>query len=70
MNNECISPNARNFLRLIRLGKIPLDILPNNSPNYTSMQERCDTDYYTNLFLNSSVYDFVRDEGEVHYDGE
>ena len=58
------------LLRLIRLGKIPLDILPNNSPNYTSMQERCDTDYYTNLFLNSSVYDFVRDEGEVQYDGE
>ena len=55
---------------VLRLGKIPLDILPNNSPNYTSMQERCDTDYYTNLFLNSSVYDFVRDEGEVQYDGE
>ena len=53
-----------------KAGEIPLDILPNNSPNYTSMQERCDTDYYTNLFLNSSVYDFVRDEGEVQYDGE
>lgn len=70
MEAHHISQNASSFIRLIRTGKLPKEILPNNSPNYTLRQERFDTKQYVNNFLNSSSYDFIKESEAVKYNGE
>lgn len=70
MGNLKMSQNACQFLDLIRSGRLPKEILPNSSPNYTVYQERFDTDFYNNMFLQSAAYDFVRKCEDVTYDGE
>lgn len=70
MEATSVSKNAQNFIRMIRTGELPKEILPNSSPNYTFAQERRDTDYYINVFLNSSSYDFIKNNEGVVYNGE
>ena len=70
MKKSNMSMNACQFLELIKSGRLPKEILPNSSPNYTLYQERFDTDFYNNVFLQSSAYDFVRKCEDVTYDGE
>ncbi|MBD5115003.1 MAG: hypothetical protein HDT46_07330 [Ruminococcaceae bacterium] len=64
------SQNASVFIRLLKTGKLPKAILPNNSPNYTLGQEKLDTKHYVNDFLNSSSYDFIKKSEAVEYNGE
>lgn len=70
MELKQISDDAAIFIRLIKTGVLPKEILPNSSPNYTYAQEEQDTDYYINVFLNSSAYDLIKDNEEVNYNGE
>ena len=70
MGKQVFSQSAINFIRLIKTGKLPKEILPNNSPNYTLFQERHDTEYYIYHFLNSSSYDFIKESEDVDYNGE
>lgn len=68
-NNNALQP-VQDFLRVIRTGILPKEILPNSSPNYTHAQEKRDTEYYINTFLNSSGYDFIKESEGVQYNGE
>lgn len=70
MENLNMSQHVCQFLKLIKTGRLPKEILPNSAPNYTIAQERIDTDFYTNVFLQSAAYDFVRKCEAVKYDGE
>lgn len=70
MENLNMSQNAYQFLNLIKTGRLPKEILPNSSPNYTLVQERLDTDFYINVFLQSAAYDFIQKCEAVKYDGE
>lgn len=70
MNAQKISQQARRFLFRIKSGRLPKEILPNSAPNYTVSQELRDTDFYVNLFLKSSAYDFVKKCEVMDYNGE
>lgn len=70
MEIKDISQNAIFFIKLIRTGKLPKEILPNHSQDYTIYQERYDTEYYLHDFLNSSAYDFIKECESVKYNGE
>lgn len=65
-----MSQHASQFLRLVKTGRLPKEILPNSAPNYTLTQERLDTDFYINSFLQSAAYDFIRKCEAIEYDGE
>ncbi len=65
-----MSQHAFQFINLIKTGRLPKDILPNSAPNYTLTQERLDTDFYVNMFLQSTAYDFIQKCEAVEYDGE
>lgn len=70
MENLNVSQYACQFLKLIKTGRLPKAILPNSSPNYSLVQERLDTDFYINMFLQSAAYDFIQKCEAVKYDGE
>lgn len=70
MKNVAISREAQQFLTLIRTGRLPKAILPNSAPNYTLEQERLDTSFYVDRFLQTSGYDFIQECEAVNYDGE
>lgn len=70
MENLNMSQHASQFLKLIKTGRLPKEILPNSSPNYSLSQERLDTDFYVNVFLQSSAYDFIQKCEAVEYGGE
>lgn len=70
MGNLNMSQHAHQFLNLIKTGRLPKAILPNSAPNYTLQQERIDTDFYVNMFLQSTAYDFIQECEAVEYDGE
>ena len=70
MENLNMSQYARQFLKLIKTRRLPKEILPNSAPNYTLFQERFDTDFYINVFLQSAGYDFIQECEAVEYDGE
>ena len=70
MANDKFTSDANVFLRLIKTGRLPKEILPNSSPDYTLHQEKHDTDYYLHYFLNSSSYDFIKESEVVEYNGE
>lgn len=65
-----MSQYAVQFLNLIKTGRLPKEILPNSAPNYTLTQERLDTDFYVNVFLQSTAYDYIQKCEAVEYDGE
>lgn len=70
MNNKTMSREARDFIKLVKTGQLPKEILPNSAPNYTLFQEKVDTDYYIRVFLQSAAYDLIKECEEVTYDGE
>lgn len=70
MEKLCMSQCVGQFLKLIKTGRLPKEILPNSSPNYTLFQERFDTDFYVNVFLQSAAYDFIKKCEAVEYVGE
>ena len=70
MENLNVSQYACQFLKLIKTGRLPKTILPNSSPDYSLVQERLDTDFYLNMFLQSAAYDFIQKCEAVKYDGE
>lgn len=70
MKKQNMSLCAYQFLDLIKTGRLPKEILPNCAPNYTLIQEHLDTDFYVNVFLQSTAYDFIQKCEAVEYDGE
>ena len=70
MGKVNVLQSANQFLKLIKTGRLPKEILPNSSPNYTLFQERLDTDFYVNVFLQSAAYDFIKKCEAVEYVGE
>lgn len=70
METREISQNANIFIKLIKTGKLPKEILPNHSQDYTFNQEKHDTEYYLHDFLNSSSYDYIKESEGVSYNGE
>lgn len=70
MTLKQVSEDAKTFIGLIRTGVLPKEILPNSSPDYTYVQEQQDTEYYINIFLNSSAYDFIQESEDAIYYGE
>ncbi|MBQ7329121.1 MAG: hypothetical protein IJX01_04365 [Oscillospiraceae bacterium] len=70
METNIALQNARAFIKMVKTGKLPKEILPNSSPNYTYDREKKDTAHYVQTFLNSSSYDFIKRSEEVRYNGE
>lgn len=70
METKELSLEAQKFIRLLKTGVLNKEILPNNSNNYTDGQERIDTRYYVDFFLQSSIYDAIEESEVVTYYGE
>lgn len=69
VKNSKWSYAAEDFIERIETGRIAKEILINSAPDYTSFQEEADTNFYTQVFLQSAAYDLIEECEAVQYVG-